>query len=185
MKTTVLICKDPSVEKGELIVATHDQWDSILKKNRTLPREQRRFFICDAFEDSGEIDRMFIEVSKKEYDKWHSDKVRIERNRKLEKQLDFISISQKVPDAELTFEDVIASDYDLELDAEDVLRLEQLRNNLAYWRKWADYMLNLYLAGLRKEATYIISEKFGVSIRTAQRWKDSFETFARNFFEKN
>lgn len=97
--------------KKELIVATKEQWDQVLKTNRTLPREQRRFFVCDSFEDCGEIDRMFIETEKKEYDKWHSEHEMSERNRKCGNQYEFVSTSQGIPRTELTYEDIIAADY--------------------------------------------------------------------------
>ena len=32
--------------------------------------------------------------------------------------------------------------------------------------------------------TTIISEKYGVTIRTAQRWKESFESFVEDFLKK-
>ena len=111
MKNTYLIYKDPKAEKKELIVATKEQWDQVLKTNRTLPREQRRFFVCDSFEDCGEIDRMFIETEKKEYDKWHSEHEMSERNRKCGNQYEFVSTSQGIPRTELTYEDIIAADY--------------------------------------------------------------------------
>ena len=66
MKNTYLIYKDINADKKELIVATKEQWNQVLKTNRTLPREQRRFFVCDSFEDCGEIDRMFISDCSKE-----------------------------------------------------------------------------------------------------------------------
>ena len=64
MKNTFLVLNDPKNPKSGLRVATLAEWDQILKKNKTLPREQRRFFIMAAFEDCGEIDCMYIETTR-------------------------------------------------------------------------------------------------------------------------
>lgn len=185
MKNTYLIYKDTNAEKKELIVATKEQWDQVLKTNRTLPREQRRFFICDSFEDCGEIDRMFIETQKKEYDKWHSKHELSERNRKCGNQYEFVSTSQAIPRTELTYEDIIAADYDLERSAHEEMVIDKLTQELSAWKYWAVEMMDLYLCGLKKEATSILSEKYGVSERAVQLWKEMFKEYVVKFFEKN
>lgn len=45
MKTTCLVYKETDSGEKELAVVTREEWNSILATNRTLPREQRRFFI--------------------------------------------------------------------------------------------------------------------------------------------
>ena len=82
MKNTFLVLNDPKNPKSGLRVATLAEWDQILKANKELPREQRRFFIADSFEDCGEIDCMYIETTREEYNKWHSDRQEIYRKRK-------------------------------------------------------------------------------------------------------
>lgn len=47
-----------------LRVATKEEWNRIMAENRTLPREQRRFFIRDCIEDCEVIDSLYIEVDK-------------------------------------------------------------------------------------------------------------------------
>ena len=46
-------------------------------------------------------------------------------------------------------------------------------------------MMDLYLCGLKKEATGILSEKYGVSERSVQLWKEMFKEYVIKFFEKN
>ena len=46
MKNTFLVLNDPENPKSGLRVATSAEWDRILKANKKLPREQRRFKIC-------------------------------------------------------------------------------------------------------------------------------------------
>lgn len=103
MKNTYLIYKDPKAEKKELIVATPKQWDEIMKTNRGATQEERRYFTCDCFEDCGELDRMYIEVEKPGFDKWHSQNVMRERNRKLGEQYAFVSTSQEIPGTDLVY----------------------------------------------------------------------------------
>ena len=42
---TFLVFKDTNAEEKELVIATAEEWNAILEKNRTLPREERRLFI--------------------------------------------------------------------------------------------------------------------------------------------
>ena len=60
MKTTFLIYKDINAEKKELKVATHDEWDAIMKANKGLSAAQRRYFIRDCVEEADGLDSMFI-----------------------------------------------------------------------------------------------------------------------------
>ena len=50
MKTTYLVYKQVNGVR-RLVVATPAEWDAILKENRGLPAEQRRYFIKDCFAD--------------------------------------------------------------------------------------------------------------------------------------
>ena len=66
MKNTFLVFNDQTNPTSGLHVATPQEWNQILKRNKTLPRDQRRFFIKDAFEDFGEIDCMYISAKSAE-----------------------------------------------------------------------------------------------------------------------
>ena len=84
---------------------------------------------------------------------------------------------------DLTYDDVISDGFDLEKAVMDDMSMNLLRKELSSWKDWAITMLDLYLTGKKKEATYIVSDMFDVSIRTVQRWKEMFEEFVKNFFE--
>ena len=63
MKVTYLV-----FEKGigsALRVATKEEWNRIMQENRALPREQRRFFMQDTFEDCGSMDSLYIETTRR------------------------------------------------------------------------------------------------------------------------
>ena len=184
MRNTFLVFNDPTNPGAGLRVAKPQEWDQILKKNKTLPREQRRFFITDAFEDCGEIDCMYIETTQEEYNKWHSQKVESERKRKLGEEYGKISFEQQAPGTEFLFSDIIGDGFDLEETVHDKLTFVRLRNALMSWKSWAVDLLDLYVADMKTEASYILSDKYDVSVRTVQRWKEAFEEFVKNFFEK-
>lgn len=66
MKVTYLVFENGI--GSALRVATKEEWNRIMAENRTLPREQRRFFIRDCIEDCEVIDSLYIEVDKDSYD---------------------------------------------------------------------------------------------------------------------
>lgn len=53
-----------------------------MQYNRTAPKEQRRYFIRDSFDDCGKLDCMFIEVTREKYEEWHREQSAKYRNRK-------------------------------------------------------------------------------------------------------
>ena len=69
MKTTYLIYKQVDGIQ-QLVAATQEEWDAIMKGNRGLPVEQRRCFMKDCFEDGDGLDCMFIEITTAEYREW-------------------------------------------------------------------------------------------------------------------
>ena len=185
MKNTFLVFNDPTNPKSGLHVASIQEWDQILKRNKTLPREQRRFFITDAFEDCGEIDCMYIETTREEYDKWHSQKVYSERKRKIEEQYRKVSLQYPYPSNEgFFYEDVVPCDFNLEETVLEGKVIEALKEKLAEWKPWGVEMLELYISGKKEQATFIISKEYGVTIRQVQRWKMRFESYVKRFFEK-
>ena len=62
MKTTYLVFENGI--GSALRVASKDEWNRILQENRNLPRELRRFFVQDCFEDCGMMDCLYIEASR-------------------------------------------------------------------------------------------------------------------------
>ena len=72
MKTTVLIYKEVDGVR-QLVVATKKEWEDILEANRGLPMTERRLFEENTIREGNEVDRMFIEVSFEDYQKWHRE----------------------------------------------------------------------------------------------------------------
>ena len=82
MKSTYLIFEDVVNGNQTLRTATAEEWNAILQYNRTAPKEQRRYFIRDSFDDCGKLDCMFIEVTREKYEEWHREQSAKYRNRK-------------------------------------------------------------------------------------------------------
>ena len=72
MKTTYLVYKQVDGVR-QLVAATQEEWDAIMKGNRGLPMGQRRCFMKDCFEDGDELDCMYIETTAAEYREWNSE----------------------------------------------------------------------------------------------------------------
>lgn len=181
MKVTCLVYKEANSEKKELVVATREEWDEIMKKNRTLPREQRRFFIRDSIDN----DCMFIETSRDEYNKWHSQEVMRARNRKAAKDYQVLSLDYALSDVEeVAYGDTVADPFNLEEDLLNDMFMANLRAALAEWKDWANELLDYYLAGKRMESTRILSEKYGVSFYTIQKRKNLLDQFIKNYLKK-
>lgn len=178
MKKTYLAYKDPNAEEKELVLITTQEWDQILKTNRSLPYAERRFFMMDCFDDCGELDCMYMEVSKADYDTWHVEHMTKYRERKNAPEYSLYSLDAASED-EASIVDTLADDFDLEQSVVESLMIEKLREKLSAWKAWAPELLDLYLLDLKKEATFIISERHGVSVRCAQKWKAAFEEFVR------
>ena len=66
MKTTYLVYRQVNGVR-RLVVATPAEWDAILKENRGLPAERRRYFIKDCFADGDELDCMYIEMEQQKH----------------------------------------------------------------------------------------------------------------------
>ena len=59
--TTYLVNKRQSDGTVRLSVADHAEWLAVVKANRELPAEQRRYFIVDYIKDGTDLDCMVTE----------------------------------------------------------------------------------------------------------------------------
>lgn len=184
MKTTYLVYKDTNAEIKELVMATKNEWDSILAVNRTLPRKKRRFFIESKIREGNSWDRIFIETSKEEYDKWHSQEEMRRRNLKAAEGYKFLSLDYGCSfDDGVEFAETIASSSDLEEEIASDMFMADLRAALAAWKDWANELLDYYLAGKRMESTRILSKKYGVSATTIQKRKKQLDEFVKEYLK--
>lgn len=183
-KTTVLVYINPNAPEQGLRVATQKEWSEILKKNASLPREQRRLFIEDVIHDDG-IDRMYIESSREDYAKWHSEQTERSRQFQLKKELKFYSLDVTVNKAEgLTYADIVVDPSNMEEGVLDAMLIEQLRKALSEKWSWGSEMLDCYLDGRIKGLTRMMAQNGGVTPKTIASRKRQFEAFVKKFLSE-
>lgn len=182
MRITYLVFKDADIVKKELVVATATEWKKIMNDNRTLPKEQRRYFIKDCICDGGDPDYMYIETTKEEFDKWHSRHEYDSEKRNYKNQFAFVSLSEdRSEDVKYTLEDVLDDGFNVEKEVISEIMLQELRKALAKWREWGVEMLDYYLNNQKFSCSKELVAKYGVSYKTVAKWKERFEEFVVNF----
>ena len=170
MKTTYLVYKQVNGVR-QLVTATQEEWDAIMKGNRGLPMGQRRYFMKDCFEDGDELDCMYIETTAAEYREWNSKNTVTQQKRKVGSSYSFLSLDA-------------ASAFNLESLAIDHLLIAELKAALRKWKPWAEELLELYLSGAKRSCTNSLCEKYRLSDRAIQKRKTAFEKFVLDFLKK-
>ena len=161
MKTTYLVYKQVNGVR-QLVVATPAEWDAILKENRGLPAERRRYFIKDCFADGD-----------------------AQRKRKAGSIYSVLSLDAGVPEAGLeSLHESVPSAFDLEGLAADHLLIEELKTALRKWKPWAEDLLELYLSGAKRSCTNGLCERYKLSDWAVQKRKTAFEKFVLDFLKK-
>jgi len=184
MKTTYLVYRQVNGVR-RLVVATPAEWDAILKENRGLPAERRRYFIKDCFADGDELDCMYIEMTAVEYREWNSKNTVAQRKRKAGSIYSVLSLDAGVPEAGLeSLHESVPSAFDLEGLATDHLLIEELKTALRKWKPWAEDLLELYLSGAKRSCTNGLCERYKLSDRAVQKRKTAFEKFVLDFLKK-
>lgn len=183
MKTTFLIYKDIHAEKKELIIATHEEWDAILKANKGLPINQRRIFYKDCInEGSDGLDCMYIEVSLEEYRVLHSKQVVEERTRKENVKYRTFSMDEAIEGTDgLACEDYLSDGIDYAGLVIDKLTMEGLRDELDQWEPYGNQLLDLYLSGKKRLCTKELSAAIGITEQYFRRKKKEFESIVKTF----
>lgn len=184
MKTTYLVYKQVNGVR-QLAIAAQEEWDAIMGGNRGLPLEQRRCFVKDCFEDGGELDCMYIEVTAAEYREWNSKNTITQRKRKVGSRYAHLSLDAGVPGTDTgSLHESLTSDFDLEGLVTDRVLAGELRRALRAWKPWAEELLELYLSGAKRSCNAKLCEKYRVSDRAIRKRKDAFEKFVLNFLKK-
>lgn len=184
MKTTYLVYQQVNGIR-QLVTATREEWDAILKENRSLPLSERRYFIKDCFEDGDELDCMYIEVPASEHREWNSKNTVYQRKRKMEALHTRMSLDTGVFNAEYeSLHECVPSNFNLERLATDRVLIEELRQALRKWKPWAEELLELYLSGEKRSSTKFLCKKYQISDRAIRKRKDAFEKFILDFLKK-
>ena len=175
MKNTYLVRVMTGPMAGTLKTASLEEWVSILRKNKGLPPESKRYFIIDCIIEDEELDRMYIEVDRDAYDEWHRDNQAAYRNRITKNLFLHLSLDAVVDNAEgVTLHDTIPSGYSLETHASSNMNMDYIRTQLKEWKPWANELLNALLAGTYRECTRELAQKYGMTDRAMQYNKQQF-----------
>ena len=184
MKTTVLIYKEVDGVR-QLVVATKKEWEAILEANKGLPTAERRLFEENTIKDGKEEDRMFIEVSYEDYQKWNREDTAKKKKRIYENKFEIISLDTTlVADPEDdSMHEALPSPFDLERFSSDRVLLEQLTAALKAWKPWAPELLQIYLDGKQHSCTLELCRKYNLKERAVRYRKAQFEEFVKNFLK--
>lgn len=185
MKSQFLVFKNITVPEEGLRIANREEWTQIMKENSLLPYENRRCFIKDEIIEGNELDRIYIETTKEEYDEWHMKQMR--KKRKTDASPKFVEISGDVvtQDGLRIFDAIDSQSQSPEDNVYEKMRLEKLRDRLATWKYWSVFMLDIYLTGERKQVVKIVAEAYGVDQKTARKWRAAFVEFVADYYDKN
>lgn len=185
MNTTYLFKEETTNGQKKLRIGTGQEFDEIKLQNRSLPVEERRYFIKEKSLDVENPDILFIEVSREEYIQWNRENNARYKNtlagqtysmESLESVLNAVAHG-KVDEAAL---------YDYEAGYEEVLDqawLDELRKNLMEWRPWAGDLLDAYLEGEVSICSGMLAKKYGVSLQTTRKYVRQFEQRLKSFLE--
>ena len=184
MKFTYLIYKQTNGVRY-LAVATQEEWDAILKENRKLPLEKRRFFMKDCFIDKGELDCMYIETTASEYRKWNSKNTISQKKRKLGAHYTYLSMDTRIPETDIdSLHECVPSEFNLENLVVDQILTEELKHTLRAWKPWAEELMELYMSGAKRSHTDQLCRKYQISDRAIRKRKKAFEKFVLEFLKK-
>lgn len=184
MKNTYLIYKQVDGVQ-QLVAATQEEWNAIMKENRGLPTEKRRRFIKDCIEDGDELDCMYIEVTISEHHEWNSKNTMHQRKRKIGMLHSHLSLDAGVLEGDVdSLHESVPSDSDLERLATDHILIEELKAALRGWKPWAKELLEFYLSGGKRTCSVTLCERYGLTDRAIRKRKKAFEKFVLDFLKK-
>lgn len=183
MKTTYLVNQEQPDGSVCLTVVSSTVWRTIVERNKQFPLDQQRYFIIDYIDDGTELDRMVIEVQRKDYLVWLREHNASMRNRRWGEKYQHLSLDVFILTAEgvVSFGDTIRADDQTDETVLNQLLLADLRQKLSAWKPWANDLLDAYLQGDRRTCTDALALKYEVSPQAIRKYKRQFENFIKNF----
>ena len=180
--TTYLINKQQTDGIIRLSVADRAEWLAVVRANRELPTEQRRYFIVDYIKDGTDLDCMVMEVPADAYRVWIRGYMAEKRNREAGKGYQLLSADAPAADSDgLGLLDTISAGCSVEEYVCGEMLLADLREALAAWKPWANDLLDVYLQGKKRSCTEFLSQKYSVSSQVIRKYKRQFENFVKKF----
>ena len=100
MKTTYLMNKAQADGSVQLSVTDREEWQAVVKANKQIPAEKRRYFILDYIKDGADLDCMIIEAPVDVYRTWIREHMASKRNRDAGKAYQHFSVDAPVTDSD-------------------------------------------------------------------------------------
>lgn len=157
------------------------EWYEIIKANKNLPEDKKRWFIRDIIIDGPDSDVLMIEVTHAEYKQWRCEQQR--RRRRCAYSNAFVQISIDVClDGAMPLHEIFSSVPSAEREYFEDNLTHDLFLAAAEWRPWAPALLLYCMSGNSwRSATSWLADYLGVCIRTARKNKTEFEEFIKDF----
>lgn len=185
MNTTYLFKEETTNGQKKLRIGTAEEFDSIKLQNKSLPVEDRRYFIKEKSLDPDQPDVLLIEVDRDEYDKWNKENVMRCRNIKAAQRFTMMSMEsvvQGIRTGKLE-EAALFKENPMFEEADTRVLLEELCDELRKWKPWAVDMLHTYIQEGTEVCATQFGEKYGFSKATSWRYVRQFEQKIKNFLE--
>lgn len=185
MKTTYLFKEETTNGQKKLRIGTAQEFAKIAEQNRTLPIEERRYFIKEKSLDSDSPDYLFIEVDRDEYNQWNRENNARYKNTAAGQTYTMVSL-ETVMNAVAHGKVEEAALYDHDAGYEECLAeilLEELCEELRNWKPWAMDMLQIYMKNGAEICAVKFANRYAVGESTARRYVRQFEQKIKKFLE--
>lgn len=182
MKTTYLVNQTQPDGNVRLTVVSSAEWLSIVRANKQVQPEERRYFIADYIADGNDLDCIIIEAPYEDYLIWNRERLFERRNRRIAQKFQHLSLNAPIADS-VNLLEVVASEAQVEDASCDAVLIEELRAALNTWKPWANDLLDMYLQGKKRSCTNMLAQKYGVSPQVVRKYKRQFGDFVKNFLE--
>ena len=192
MKVTYLVFSNDNFDRT-LRIASREEWSQIMKANREVSRDKKRYFIESMIEEGDERDLMYIETEKEAYDKWHSENQKYYRNKKAAlrcSQFAWLSMDTCLEENESkSIVDCMSDGNDWESRVLDKVYVDEIRQRLKKWNDWAlpmfEYLLEFYRCngGDMEHPSRYICRTQNIKARTYRARKQRLEEYIRTEFK--
>ena len=184
-----LVRIDPLCAETGLRCTTKEEFDDILKHNKTVPANQKRRFIVDRITEKNHRDEIYMEASAQQYSEWKVKEKQRRRSFYGNENYTFLSLNALF--SEVSEDDCFESDAFMCSDdmvinpVHESMFTEQLIEDLLAWKPWAYTVYSLFLSGNKSEAAKYLESEYCLKRSTAYNRINEFKKHIRSFLKKH
>lgn len=171
----------------DLTPITPARWHEILAGNRGKHGKDRRYFIQELHSGCSGSYWFVCEVSWEEYREWdalrHLNKRRDDKHRR-DFSLDAFCFQDDNGSLISAKETIVDPNADTERDGDWLVKLAQLRHDLAEWKEWGPEMLDYYQAEVGRDCTGSLAKEHDCSDECIRYRKRLFRAKVRELCVK-